>query len=93
MYWGANVRLDDYVIQAKIHGPDINPAPDDLIEFLSNQLKYQNLKEENIAQFFAEKIAAAFIDHDDALFVTVDVLFTNGRTYGATEEILGKVAS
>lgn len=91
MYWGANVRLDDYVIQAKIHGPHINPAPDELVEFLSNQLKHNVLKEENIALFFAEKIAAAYIDDDDAVFVTIDVLFTNGRTYGATEEILGKV--
>jgi hypothetical protein len=87
MYWGANVKNDNYVIQAKIHGPDIVPAPEELIEFVSNQVIASEVEEHFMAQFFAEKIAAAFINHDDALFVTVDVLFGNGRTYGATVEI------
>lgn len=88
MYWGANVKNDGYVVQAKIHGPDISPAPDELIEFISNQVTSSDINnEEYMAQFFAEKIAAAFIDHEDALFVTVDVLFGTGRTYGYTVEI------
>jgi hypothetical protein len=86
-YWGANVKDSDYVVQAKIHGPDISPEPDELIEFMSHQVKATDIPEEHMAQFFAEKIAAAYQDHPDAVYVTVDVLFTNGRSYGHTVEI------
>lgn len=86
-YWGANVLNNDYLVQAKIHGPNISPDPNELIEFVSHQVKASEIPEEEMAQFFAEKIAAAFHGHADALFVTVDILFTNGRTYGYTVEI------
>lgn len=90
MYWGANVKNDDYLVQAKLHGATIDPAPDDLIEFISHQVLANNIKEEDMATFFAQKIAAAFNEHKDVLFVTVDILFTSGRTYGATEELWEK---
>jgi len=86
-YWGANVKDSDYVVQAKIHGPSTSPDPAELIEFVSHQVKASDIPEEHMAQFFAEKIAAAFQEHEDAAFVTVDILFTNGRTYGYTVEI------
>lgn len=87
MYWGANVKHDDYLVQAKLHGADISPAPDDLIEFISHQVTSSEIKEEEMALFFAKKIAAAFEEHDEVLYVTVDILFTNGRCYGATAEL------
>lgn len=84
-YWGANVRSDDYVVQAKIHGmAGAEPAPDDLVEFISNLTKSLNIDESNLAKFFAEKIAAAFKDYPSALWVTVDILSTGGRTFGET---------
>lgn len=82
-YWGANVRHENYVVQAKIHGEaGVKPAPDELIEFISNLTRYKNVSEQSLAQFFAEKIAAAYEEHDYALWVTVDILTTEGRTFG-----------
>lgn len=87
-YWGANVRSDNYVVQAKIHGEQADePASDDLIEFISNLAKYKNVAEKSLAKFFAEKIAAAYKEYPSALWVTVDILTTEGRTFGETRVI------
>jgi len=86
-YWGANVRNGDYVIQAKIHGAKVTPAPDELIEFISHQVQVIETEGEKLAEFFAQKIANAFVDHQDALFVTVDILSADGKTYGYTSYI------
>lgn len=89
-YWGANVRYDNYVVQAKIHGSgqeELLPAPNDLIEYISNLTKTLKTKEEHLAKFFAEKIAIAFKEHPEALWVTVDILTTEGRTFGETRLI------
>lgn len=90
MYWGANVRTETYVLQAKIHGPDIvsdTHEVDELIEFVSTLSEIHKLHEEDTARFYAEKIAKALFDHEDAKSVTVDVFFSNGHAYGHTEEI------
>jgi len=82
-YWGANVRHDNYVVQAKIHGEvGIEPASDELIEYISHLAKSRNVPEKSLAKFFAEKIATAYQDHSLALWVTVDILTTEGRTFG-----------
>lgn len=87
-YWGVNVRNDNYVVQAKIHGEVADePAADELIEFISNLAKYKNVAEKSLAKFFAEKIAVAYKGVEDALWVTVDILTTEGRTFGATRLI------
>lgn len=87
-YWGANVRYDNYVVQAKVHGEaGAAPAPDDLIEFISNLTRTLKIAEDTLAKFFAEKIAAAFKDYPQALWVTVDILTTEGRTFGETRII------
>lgn len=85
-YWGVNVRHDNYVVQAKIHGEaGIESAPDELIEYISNLIPrtiIKRLPEKSLAKFFAEKIAAAYSEHDYALWVAVDILTTEGRTFG-----------
>lgn len=90
-YWGANVRSERYAVHAKIHGKaggaEAEPASDELIEYLKNLTTYKTINEESLARFFAEKIAAAFHDHPSALWVTVDVLTTEGRTFGETRMI------
>lgn len=90
-YWGANVRNDNFVIQAKIHGPaggaDAQPATDELKEYLRNLIGYKNIAEDSLAVFFAEKIATAFKDHPTALWVTVDILTTEGGSFGDTRLI------
>jgi hypothetical protein len=89
-YWGANVRSDKYVVQAKLHGSglkDLIPASNELIEYIKHLTHYKNIAENSLAPFFAEKIAAAFIDHPEAMWVTVDVLTTEGRTFGETRLI------
>lgn len=84
-YWGANVRHDNFVVQAKIHGEKcVSPDPDDLIEFISNLTKTLKAPEDCLAKFFAEKIATAYKGYPDALWVTVDILTTEGRTFGDT---------
>lgn len=90
-YWGVNVRNDNLVIQAKIHGePEIEPAVDELTEYISNLIPrtiYKRLSGKSLARFFAEKIAVAYQEHDYALWVTVDILTTEGRTFGDTRMI------
>lgn len=89
-YWGANVRHDNYVVQAKVFGDGTEeaiPAPDDLIEFISNLTRTLKIDEKCLAKFFAEKIATAFKDYPQALWVTVDILTTEGRTFGITRLI------
>lgn len=87
-YWGANVRNDDFVVQAKIHGEaGAEPASDDLVEFISNITQKLNVEEYDLAKFYAEKIAAAFKDYPLALWVTVDILSVGGRTFGETRMI------
>lgn len=87
-YWGANVKTKSYVVQAKIHGNDGGKAaPDDLIEYITNLTKFKNVAEESLAQFFAEKIAVAYQGYPLALWVTVDILTTEGRTFGETRMI------
>lgn len=82
-YWGANVRHDNYVVQAKIHGEaGGEPAPDELIEYISNLTRYKDVPKHCLAKFFAEKIAAAYQEYPFALWVTVDILTTEGRTFG-----------
>lgn len=85
-YWGANVRNGNYVVQAKIHGePGIEPAAEELIEYISNLIPrtvIKQLPEKSLAKFFAEKIATAYEEHDYALWVSVDILTTEGRTFG-----------
>jgi len=85
-YWGVNVRDKDLVVQAKIHGEaGIEPAPDELTEYISNLIPrtiIKRLEPKALAKFFAEKIATAYQEHDYALWVSVDVLTTEGRTFG-----------
>lgn len=87
-YWGANVRNDNHVVQAKIHSEsNYEAAPEDLIEYIRNLSKSLNVDEHDLAKFFAEKIAVAFKDFPHALWVTVDILTTEGRTFGETRMI------
>lgn len=86
-YWGANVKAKDKVIMAKIHGPNIFPEPNELIEYIANLAKEGNVSEGDLANFMATKIAKAYRNHPEALYVTVDVLTTDGALYGATEMI------
>lgn len=90
-YWGANVRSDNLVVQAKIYGESgIEPASDELKEYISNLIPrtvIKRLSDKSLAQFFAEKIAVAYQEHDYALYVTVDILTTEGRTFGDTRLI------
>jgi len=85
-YWGANVRHNNFVVQAKIHGEaGIVPATDELKEYISNLIPrtvYKKLPEQALAKFFAEKISAAYEEHDYALWVSVDILTTEGQTFG-----------
>ena len=85
-YWGVNVRNDNYVVQAKIHGESgIEPASDELKEYISNLIPRTTIKRlsvDALAKFFAEKIATAYEEHDYAVWVTVDILTTEGRTFG-----------
>lgn len=87
-YWGASVRVDDFVVQAKVHGEDTQPAPEELIEYIRN-LPKNNLqeKEYNIAEWFAKKLAKALIGTDYASWVTVDIIMNNGKLFGHTEVI------
>lgn len=84
-YWGANVRSNDYVIQAKIHGEQSYPCPDDLIEYLTNLANSTNVYIYDLAKYYAEKIAKAFAGIPFARWVTVDILTTSGMTFGHTE--------
>lgn len=87
-YWGANVRHENYVIQAKIYGEaDGASAPDELIEYISNLTNTVTLPIDGLAKFFAGKIATAYQGYPDALWVTVDVLTTGGSTFGETRII------
>lgn len=85
-YWGVNVRNDSYVVQAKIHGEaGIEPASSELKEYISNLIPRTTIKRlsvDALAKFFAEKIATAYQEHDFALWVTVDILTTEGQTFG-----------
>lgn len=85
-YWGVNVRNEDYVVQAKIHGEaGIVPASGELKEYISHLIPRTTIKRlsvDALAKFFAEKIAAAYQEHDFALWVTVDILTTEGQTFG-----------
>lgn len=87
-YWGANVRNHDYVVQAKIHSEKVDDqSSEELVEFIKNITNFKSLAKQSLAQFFAEKIAAAYQGHPDALWVTVDILTTEGRTFGETRMI------
>lgn len=85
-YWGVNVRNDNLVVQAKIHGEaGIEPASAELEEYITNlipRIRTKKLENKSLAKFFAEKIAVAYQEHDYALWVTVDILTTEGRTFG-----------
>lgn len=88
-YWGANVRHENFVIQARIHGQreDAKSSPAELIEYISHLTQTLKLPIDGLAKFFAGKIATAYKGDPDALWVTVDVLTTEGSTFGATRII------
>lgn len=91
-YWGANVKSDvgpysTFVVQAKIWGEHIFPAPAELIEYISNLVKRTEIQKEDLAKFFSDRIASAFRNHPEAEWVTVDLLMGSGETYGHTTVI------